>query len=221
MTDFNALVMHTAQEVLRRNCVNPSDDTRREVHNHVQLALELTRDTFRADAAKSIDSVMGALTLKPRAIEYTHLVGRYVSMTVNDLPEGETHGMDGLIAEVRDTADGVLIISDYGYGFPVTAEDAHRWSFTVWPDQATHDLLHDHGHAVPSISTNDVKEELAEIEVTLAQALGYAYDPSYGYAVGDHTPFTLAQEAARKLVELRESLRMAEQLRTSGMVGDE
>lgn len=41
--------------------------------------------------------------------------------------------------------------------------------------------------------------ELAEIESILARALGYPYEEQYGWIVGDHTPVSLAMEAARRV----------------------
>jgi hypothetical protein len=40
--------------------------------------------------------------------------------------------------------------------------------------------------------------ELHAVEVHLAQALGYAHDPVYGWIIGDHTAVTLAMEVQRR-----------------------
>lgn len=36
------------------------------------------------------------------------------------------------------------------------------------------------------------------VEGLLANALGYSYDPLYGFATGDHTIVTLAEEVVRR-----------------------
>jgi hypothetical protein len=44
-------------------------------------------------------------------------------------------------------------------------------------------------------------KEMREVETILADVLGYAYDTEYGFAIGDHTPITLAMEARRRIQE--------------------
>lgn len=178
------------------------------------------------------DPVVEYLELKPRAVDYAHLVGRYVRMErapASDeeralIGDADTIGMECVVAQVNDLDVGVEIVADYGYGFIITSRDADDWCWHVWPDKETRELFATrapmgvrHGESIPA----SVKAELAEIENTLARALGYTYDPNYGYAVGDHTPFTLAQAAASRLTELTESLRLCEQLRTSGTIGED
>lgn len=49
--------------------------------------------------------------------------------------------------------------------------------------------------------------EMIDIHDTLAKALHYSYDPDYGFATGDHTQTSLADEAARRIGELEEEIR--------------
>lgn len=95
---------------------------------------------------ESLVPSMQVMTVKPRAVDYAHLAGKYVRMERVPL-EGEvvahdgTIGMECTVAEVSDVHDGVLICSDYGYAFKVTADDAHLWRWHIWSDERTRNIF--------------------------------------------------------------------------------
>jgi hypothetical protein len=81
------------------------------------------------------------------AVDYAHLVGRYVSISrpktdVDHPDDPDEVGGEGTVAMIHDTPDGVLICWDYGMGFTVTNDDA--WSFGIWPDEDTRKLWRSH-----------------------------------------------------------------------------
>jgi len=66
------------------------------------------------------------------AVNYAHLVGRYVSMS----RRGDRSPREGLVAVVVDNPEGVSICFDWGEGF-VVPRDGGDWLFAIWPDYET------------------------------------------------------------------------------------
>ena len=72
-----------------------------------------------------------------RAIDYAHLIDKYIRMERDDPIEGPSyHGMEALVIAVWDitTADGkrgVEICGDEGFGYTVWEHEANEWHFAV------------------------------------------------------------------------------------------
>lgn len=74
--------------------------------------------------------------MRPRAIDYTGLIGRDVDMERPHLPcdhpdDPLTIGMRCRVIGVRDTDRGVEVLSDEGMAFLITEADESFWRFDV------------------------------------------------------------------------------------------
>lgn len=78
---------------------------------------------------------------RPRAIDYAHLVGKYIRMERAATPEEydaldeETVGMECFVAMVTDGEEGVEIYGDTHEVHVVRPGDVHMWRWHVWESE--------------------------------------------------------------------------------------
>lgn len=78
--------------------------------------------------------------LKPRAIDYAALVGKYVVISTRHSSNVVNWSGAGLVVRVADYEDGVTIDFDYGLGIlwdTNNVEAGHTLTFEIYPDEAT------------------------------------------------------------------------------------
>lgn len=90
-----------------------------------------------------------------RAVDYAHLVGKYIRMECDDLDEPtRSHGMECLVVGVFDmtNAEGrpsVVIVGDYGMTYTIAWDRQDDWHFAVFDTEANMHNFSKYGAAIP------------------------------------------------------------------------